>query len=102
MNIHTSLKGKPFFDDQCMLAFDLRQEAHLRWIRDRSRVNWNQFVCCQVRTSETYSEAKGQFVVDLETSNGLMQAARELMLLNRRLIVFGIVPGSLGSSACSR
>ena len=33
-------KDKPWFDDQCRRAFDRKQEAHLRWTRDRSRVNW--------------------------------------------------------------
>ena len=33
-------KDKPWFDDQCRHAFRLKQEAHLRWTRDRSRVNW--------------------------------------------------------------
>ena len=33
-------KDKPWFDDQCRRAFDLKQEAHLRWSHDRSRVNW--------------------------------------------------------------
>ena len=28
--------------------------------RDRSRVNWEEFVRCQVRANETYSEAKRQ------------------------------------------
>ena len=32
-------KDKPWFDDQCRRAFDLKQEAHLRWTRNRSRVN---------------------------------------------------------------
>ena len=32
-------KDKPWFDDRCRHAFGLKQEAHLRWIRDRSRVN---------------------------------------------------------------
>ena len=27
-------KDKPWFDDQCRRAFDLNQEAHLRWTRD--------------------------------------------------------------------
>ena len=40
-------------------AFGLKQEAHLRWTRDRSRVSWEEFV--QVRASETYSKAKHQF-----------------------------------------
>ena len=54
-------KDKPWFDDQCRHSFGLKQEAHLRWTRDRSRVNWEQFVRCQVRANETYSEAKCQF-----------------------------------------
>ena len=33
-------KDKPWFDDQCSHAFGLKQEAHLRWTRDHSRVNW--------------------------------------------------------------
>ena len=55
-------KDKPWFDDQCMHAFGIKQEAHLRWTRDRTRVNWEEFVHCQVRANETYSEAaKRQF-----------------------------------------
>ena len=49
------------FDDQCSHAIGLKQEAHLRWTRDRSQVNWDEFVCCQVRAHETFSEAKRQF-----------------------------------------
>ena len=52
-------KGKPWFDDQCRHASSLKQETHLRWTRDRSRVNWEER--CQVRANETYSEAKRQF-----------------------------------------
>ena len=37
-------KDKPWFDDQCRHAFGLKQEAHLRCTRDRSRVNWEEFV----------------------------------------------------------
>ena len=33
-------KDKPWFYDQCRGAFDLKQEAHIRWTRDLSRVNW--------------------------------------------------------------
>ena len=29
--------------------------------RDRTRVNWEEFVRCQVRANDTYSEAKRQF-----------------------------------------
>ena len=54
-------KDKPWFDDQCRYASGLKQEAHLRWTRDRSRVNWEGFVHCQVRGNETYSEAYSQF-----------------------------------------
>ena len=31
-------KDKPWFDDQCRRAFGLKQEAHLRWTRDHSRL----------------------------------------------------------------
>ena len=61
--IHVRNKDKPWFDDQRKLAFGLKQEAHLRWTRDRSRVNWEKFVHCQVRANETYSEANRQFSV---------------------------------------
>ena len=50
-------KNKSWFDDQCRHAFSLKQEAHLRWTRDCSRVNWEEFVHCQVRANE----AKRQF-----------------------------------------
>ena len=54
-------KDKPWFNNKCRHAFGLKQEAHLRWTRDRSRVNWEEFVQCQVRANETYSEAKIRF-----------------------------------------
>ena len=54
-------KDSPWFDDQCWHAFGLKQEAHLRWTRDRSRVNWDAFISCQVRANRTYLEAKRQF-----------------------------------------
>ena len=44
-------------------CFGLKQEAHLRWTRDRSRVNWEEFVRYQVRANETYSESMRQFSV---------------------------------------
>ena len=59
--IRVRKKTEPWFDDQCRHASGLKQEAHLRWSRDRSRVNWEEFVRCQVRGNETYSEAKRQF-----------------------------------------
>ena len=54
-------KYKPRFGDQCRHAFGLKQEAHIRWTRDRSRVNWEEFVRSRVRANETFSEAKRQF-----------------------------------------
>ena len=54
-------KDKPWFDDQCRHTIGLRQEAHLWWTCDRSLVNWEEFVRCQVRADETYSEVKRQF-----------------------------------------
>ena len=54
-------KDKPWFDHQCRHALGLKQEAHIRWTRDSSLVNWDEFVHCQVRANETYSEAKLQF-----------------------------------------
>ena len=54
-------KDKPWFDDQCWHAFGMKQGAHIRWTRDHSRVNSEEFVCCIVRANETYSEANRQF-----------------------------------------
>ena len=54
-------KDKPWSDGQSRNDFGLKKEAHLRWTRDHSRVNWEEFVHCQVRANETYSEAKLQF-----------------------------------------
>ena len=51
-------KDKPWVDDQCRHAFGLKQEAHLRWTHDFSPVNWEEFVHCQVKANETYSDAK--------------------------------------------
>ena len=56
-------KDKPLFDDQYRHAFGLKLEAHHRWTRDRFCVNWEEFVCCQMRATETYSAAKRQFSV---------------------------------------
>ena len=46
-------KDKPWFDDKCRHAFDLKQEAHFRWTRDCSWVYSEEFVSCQVRANET-------------------------------------------------
>ena len=58
--IGVSNKDKSWFDNQFRHAFGLKQEAHVRWTRDLSRVNWEEFVSCQVRANETYSKAKRQ------------------------------------------
>ena len=55
-------KDMTWFEDQCRHAFGLKQEAHLRWTRDRYRVNWEEFVHSQVRANKTNSEAKRQFI----------------------------------------
>ena len=54
-------KDKPWFDYQCRHAFGLERKAHLRWTRDRSRVNWEQFARYQVRANGMYLGAKRQF-----------------------------------------
>ena len=54
-------KDKPWFDDQYIHILGLKQRAHLRWVRDLSRVHWGEFIRCQVRANETYSDAKRQF-----------------------------------------
>ena len=42
-------KDKPWFNDDCRLAFDIKLEAHLQQTRDHSRVNWDEFVHYQRR-----------------------------------------------------
>ena len=56
-------KDKPWFNDDCRLAFDIKQGAHLRWTRDRSRVKWDEFVQNQRRTNAIYAEGMRQFSV---------------------------------------
>ena len=50
--IRVRSKDEHCFDDQCRHAFALKQEVHLRWTRDRSLVNWEEFVLCQVRNNK--------------------------------------------------
>ena len=47
----------------CRRAFDIKQGAHLRWTRDSSRDNWDEFVHCQRRANAVYAEAMRQFSV---------------------------------------
>ena len=54
-------KDKPWFNVQCRHVFGLKLEVHLRWTCDSTPINWEEFVHCQVRANETYSEVKRQF-----------------------------------------
>ena len=56
-------KDEPWFNGDCKHAFDLKQEAHLRWSRDLSRVNWDEFVHYRRRANEVYAETVSQFSV---------------------------------------
>ena len=61
--IRVSNKDKPWLNDDCRLAFDIKEGAHLRWTRDISRVNWDEFVHYQRRANAVYAEAMRQFSV---------------------------------------
>ena len=54
--IHVRNKDKPWFNDDCRLAFDIKQGAHIWWTRERSRVNWDEFVHYQSRANAVYAE----------------------------------------------
>ena len=54
-------KDKPWFNDDCRLVFDIKQWAHLQWTRDRSRVNWDEFVHYQRRVNAVYAKTIQQF-----------------------------------------
>ena len=56
-------KEKRWFKDDCRLAFDIKQGAHLRWTRDRSRINWDDVVHYQRRVNAVYAEAMRGFSV---------------------------------------
>ena len=47
--IRERIKDKLWFNGDCRRAFYLKKEAHLQWIRDRSPVNWDEFVHYQRR-----------------------------------------------------
>ena len=48
-------KDNPLFNYDCRHAFDLKQEAHLWWTRDHSRVNCFESIRCQVRANEVHA-----------------------------------------------
>ena len=56
-------KDKPWINEDCRLAFDINQGAHLWWTRDHSRDNWDEFVHYQRRANAAYAEAMHQFSV---------------------------------------
>ena len=60
-------------NDDYRHAFDQKQEAHRRWIRDGSRVNCNEFVHYQRRTNVIYAEAGRPFSV---RSGGVLMNAQ--------------------------
>ena len=51
-----SNKDKPWLNDDCRHAFVFKHEADIRWTRDRSRVNGDEFVHYQRRTIVVYAE----------------------------------------------
>ena len=61
--IHVRNKDKPWFNDDCRLTFDIKHGDHLRWTRDRSPVNWDEFVNYQRRANAVYAETICQFTV---------------------------------------
>ena len=61
--IHVRNKNKPWFDDDCRLAFDIKQGAYLQWTRDCSQVNWDEFIHYQRRANAVYAKAVCQFSV---------------------------------------
>ena len=70
-----------------MISIDgLKQEAHLRWTRDRSRVNWEEFVHCQVRANETYSVAKNHF--SARNRDVLMNAQSLINIYTKYILYF--------------
>ena len=68
-------KNKPWFNDDCRLAFDITQGAHLRWTRDCSRVNWDEFVHYQRMANAVYAEAAYAEIrcplISIESSPGI-------------------------------
>ena len=65
-------KDKPWFNDDCRRAFDLKQEVHLWWTRDRFRVNWDEFVHYLRKAYAVYANAMRQFSV--RSRDALMNA----------------------------
>ncbi len=49
---------KPWFDDRCRMAYELKQSAYNRWKLNRTADNWNEFRVKQNRAAVIYSEAE--------------------------------------------
>jgi len=52
---------KVWFNDDCRLAFDRKQEAYRHWTRERSVPNWERLKTCQRLANEVYETAERQF-----------------------------------------
>ena len=85
--VHTNQKGKAWFDDQCRRAFDLKQEVHLRWTCDHSRVNRKDLVDFQVRANETYSEANVSLMWETDILMNVLSCHKYKSTL--KTVVFG-------------
>ena len=46
---------KPWFDAECRRAYDQKQTSYRIWSRDRSAVNWNNFVALRTLADQVYT-----------------------------------------------
>ena len=74
------------FNGDCRSAFGLKQEAHLRWTLDLSRVNWDEFVHYQRRVNVVYAEAGRQFSV--RSRDVLMNAQISIIRIVIMMLLF--------------
>ena len=79
-------KDKPYFNDDCRLEFDIKLDAHLRWTRDRSRVNWDMFVAL----TRGGTDPLGMFPLFLKRISEVM--APRLAVVFRWLLRLGSFP----------
>ena len=76
-------KDELWIDDQWRHVFGLKQQAQLRWTRDRSQVNGEEFVRCQMRANETCSKASE--LVQCEEETGMYY---QLCRFSYKLVIF--------------
>ena len=101
--VRSRLGGKQRPDASCRRSYDAKQTAYRDWRRALNAEHWGQIVLASAETYRPSSRnipTKGMFllmflVVDLETSNGLMPAAGEFMMINRLLTVTGVLHAKL-------